>query len=346
MPKLATSWVSADGGKRWTFTLRSACHFSDGTPLTPRSSRPRSTGSSTRRTSPPLCRPSSHPRHWRGDHRDAGRSSSRCSGLSPTSPTSSPPATTTPLSSSPTTPATSPRAASAPARSCCSPTSHQGRDADAQREVLDIRQALSRRREIHFYADEQARPSRFRAATSMCRSSASRRSPSHSPTGGISPSTRAKGTGVTVLTLRVDQAPFDKKEVRQAVAYGLARPDVLQPTAASATSATITCSRRCSRPRRRTSPARRDAAEGDRAAGDGRGRQLAFTLTYRSAAARTTRSPSRTSSSRSGSRSHSISVVGGLLRRRPGKDTPWLFTQANLVSWAGRPCRVSSSSRW
>src|SRR5262249_3629896 len=46
-------------------------------------------------------------------------------------------------------------------------------------------------------------------------------------TGAVTVDT-VKGTGVTVLTLRVDQAPFAKKEVRQAVAYGLGRPDILQ----------------------------------------------------------------------------------------------------------------------
>ncbi|MHA6765590.1 ABC transporter substrate-binding protein [Streptacidiphilus sp. PAMC 29251] len=37
---------------------------------------------------------------------------------------------------------------------------------------------------------------------------------------------QVKSTGVTVLTLRVDKAPFDRKEVRQAVAYALDRPAI------------------------------------------------------------------------------------------------------------------------
>ncbi|MGN9844021.1 ABC transporter substrate-binding protein [Nonomuraea sp. H19] len=34
VPALATAWAGADGGKRWTFTLRDGVRFSDGTPLT------------------------------------------------------------------------------------------------------------------------------------------------------------------------------------------------------------------------------------------------------------------------------------------------------------------------
>ncbi|WP_144070027.1 ABC transporter substrate-binding protein [Nonomuraea indica] len=34
VPALATSWTGADGGRRWTFTLREGVRFSDGTPLT------------------------------------------------------------------------------------------------------------------------------------------------------------------------------------------------------------------------------------------------------------------------------------------------------------------------
>jgi len=146
------------------------------------------------------------------------------------------------------------------------------------------------------------------------------------------------GTGMTALTLRVDRAPFDKKEVRQAVAYALDRPAVNQavndgigelgndhlyaPLFASAPSEI---------PQRAKDPAK--VKELLAAAGVSK---LAFPLTFDP--------PNKDYALVIQAQLKEVGIEVKLDQRTSAafyggnqeSDTPWLFTTANLVSWAGR----------
>ncbi|GIF09037.1 ABC transporter substrate-binding protein [Actinoplanes siamensis] len=148
-----------------------------------------------------------------------------------------------------------------------------------------------------------------------------------------------KGTGVTVLSLRVDQAPFDKKEVRQAVAYGLARPDILQ---AIGTGIGDLGNDHLLAPLFPAAPAgipqraqdKQKVAQLLQAAGVP---QLSFTLTFDP--------PSKDYAVTIQNQLEQVGITVHLDQRSStdfyggdqAKDTPWLFTPANLVGWAGRP---------
>jgi peptide/nickel transport system substrate-binding protein len=148
-----------------------------------------------------------------------------------------------------------------------------------------------------------------------------------------------KGTGVTVLTLRVDQPPFDKKEVRQAVAYGLARPDILQ---SDGTGVGDLGNDHLFAPLFPAAPTdiaqraqdKRKVAQLLQAAGVP---QLSFTLTFDP--------PSKDYAVTIQNQLHQVGITVHLDQRSStdfyggdqSDDTPWLFTPANLVGWAGRP---------
>ncbi|WP_433305201.1 ABC transporter substrate-binding protein [Actinoplanes sp. CA-030573] len=148
-----------------------------------------------------------------------------------------------------------------------------------------------------------------------------------------------KGTGVTVLTLRVDQAPFDRKEVRQAVAYALARPDILQSIG---TGVGDLGNDHLIAPLFPAAPAdiaqraqdKQKVAQLLQAAGVPR---LSFTLTFDP--------PSKDYAVTIQSQLKQAGITVKLDQRSSNdfyggdqaKDTPWLFTSANLVGWAGRP---------
>jgi peptide/nickel transport system substrate-binding protein len=147
-----------------------------------------------------------------------------------------------------------------------------------------------------------------------------------------------KGTGVTVLTLRVDQAPFDKKEVRQAVAYGLGRPDILQSIGSGVGDlgndhllAPLFPAAPTGIPQRALD--KQKVADLLKAAGVGK---LTFTLTFDP--------PNKDYAVTIQNQLEQVGIAVSLDQRSSkefyggdqAKDTPWLFTQANLVGWAGR----------
>lgn len=148
-----------------------------------------------------------------------------------------------------------------------------------------------------------------------------------------------KGTGVTVLTLRVDQAPFDRKEVRQAIAYGLARPDIFQAIGTGVGDlgndhllAPLYPAAPTDLPQRAQDKAK--VAQLLQAAGVP---QLTFTLTFDP--------PSKDYAVTIQNQLKQVGITVRLDQRSSAdfyggdqaKDTPWLFTPANLVGWAGRP---------
>lgn len=147
-----------------------------------------------------------------------------------------------------------------------------------------------------------------------------------------------KGTGVTVLTLRVDQAPFDSKEVRQAVAYGLARPDILQSIGSGVGDlgndhllAPLFPAAPTDIPQRAQD--KQKVTELLAAAGVSK---LSFKLTFDP--------PNKDYAVTVQNQLKQVGIEVELDQRSSkdfyggdqAKDTPWLFSQANLVGWAGR----------
>lgn len=150
---------------------------------------------------------------------------------------------------------------------------------------------------------------------------------------------KVKSTGVIVLTLRTDQAPFDKKEVRQAVAYGLARPDLLKLIGSGVGDlgndhlfAPVFPTAPADIPQRT-----RDRQKVRDLLSSAGVEQLTFTLTFDP--------PGKDFAVTIQSQLKQVGITVKLDQRSSAdfyggdqeKDTPWLFTQANLVTWAGRP---------
>ncbi|MEV6995101.1 ABC transporter substrate-binding protein [Streptomyces sp. NPDC093228] len=150
---------------------------------------------------------------------------------------------------------------------------------------------------------------------------------------------KAASTIMTAFTMRVDRAPFDKKEVRQAIAYALDRPAIDAGTNNNFGQlgndhlfAPLFAASPTDLPQRAKDPDKAKALL--QAAGVS---QLSFTLTF---------DPMN--------KNYALVVQDQLgkigikvkLKELPSSqfyggdqssDTPWLFTDANLVSWAGRP---------
>ncbi|MGW4965639.1 ABC transporter substrate-binding protein [Nonomuraea sp. NPDC004186] len=146
---------------------------------------------------------------------------------------------------------------------------------------------------------------------------------------------QVQGTGLTAFTLRTDRPPFDRKEARQAVAYALDRPGVnatvydgigalgndhlfapLFPAAPDGIA------------QRAKDPAKVAELLG--------GQPLKFTLTYDP--------PSKDYALTVQNQLKQAGIQVELDQRTSAdfyggdqeKDTPWLFSTANLVGWAGR----------
>ncbi|WP_066363824.1 ABC transporter substrate-binding protein [Herbidospora mongoliensis] len=143
------------------------------------------------------------------------------------------------------------------------------------------------------------------------------------------------GTGLTALTLRTDQAPFDRKENRQAVAYALDRPGVnttiydgVGALGNDHLFAALFPAAPADIPQRAKDPAKVTELLGGQPLSfdltfDPPGKDLALTLQAQlKQAGIEVRLDQRTSAD----------FYGG----DQEKDTPWLFTSANLVGWAGR----------
>ncbi|MET8155952.1 ABC transporter substrate-binding protein [Sphaerisporangium sp. NPDC005289] len=149
---------------------------------------------------------------------------------------------------------------------------------------------------------------------------------------------QVKSTGFTAFTLRVDRAPFDMKEVRQAIAYALDRPGVNAVTNSGIGAlgndhlfAALFPAAPTDLPQRAKDPAK--VASLLAAAGVGK---LSFPLTYDP--------PSKDYALAIQSQLKTVGIEVTLDQRTSAdfyggdqeKDTPWLFTDANLVGWAGR----------
>ncbi|MGY5011792.1 ABC transporter substrate-binding protein [Streptomyces sp. 900105755] len=150
---------------------------------------------------------------------------------------------------------------------------------------------------------------------------------------------KVRSTGVTVLTLRVDKAPFDRKEVRQAVAYGLDRPAVRQAAGSGLGDLGNDHLFAPLFPAAPTDIAQRTKDKAKvtellKAAGL---KSLRFTLTFDP--------PNKDFAVTVQSQLKEVGITVDLDQRSSkefyggdqAKDTPWLFTTANLVGWAGRP---------
>jgi len=149
---------------------------------------------------------------------------------------------------------------------------------------------------------------------------------------------QVKGTGVTVLTLRVDQAPFDRKEVRQAVAYALDRPALKEGVSAGIGDLGNDHLLAPLFPAAPTDIAQRaqDQAKVDQLLAAAGVSKLSFSLTFEP--------PSKDYAVAVQSQLKQFGITVDLDQRSSNdfyggdqaKDTPWLFTKANLVAWAGR----------
>ena len=150
---------------------------------------------------------------------------------------------------------------------------------------------------------------------------------------------RVRSTGFTALTMRVDRAPFDRKEVRQAVAYALDRAALQQGVGSGIGDlgndhlfAPLFPAAPADIEQRSQNPAKVRELLG--AAGVDK---LAFRLTFET--------PDQDTAVAIQSQLKACGITVDLDQRTSAafyggdqrKDTPWLFTDANLVRWVGRP---------
>jgi peptide/nickel transport system substrate-binding protein len=150
---------------------------------------------------------------------------------------------------------------------------------------------------------------------------------------------QVRGTGVTVLTLRVDRAPFTDKAVRQAVAYGLDRPAIRQGDGIPIDDlgndhllAPLFPAAPTDLPQRAKDPAKVKALLASAGLDS-----LHFTLTFDP--------PNKDYAVTLQSQLAEVGITVTLDQLSSSDfyggdqttDTPWLFTTANLVGWAGRP---------
>ncbi len=150
---------------------------------------------------------------------------------------------------------------------------------------------------------------------------------------------KVSSTGLTAFTLRVDKPPFTKKEARQAVAYALDRPGVLTSVydgvgvlgndhlfAPSFSSAPTDLQQRA-----------RDEAKVRTLLAAAGVDHLRFTLSFDP--------PNKSYALVIQDQLKQVGITVDLDQQTSGAfyggdqntDTPWLFTTANLVGWAGRP---------
>ena len=192
--------------------------------------------------------------------------------------------------------------------------------------------------DVHFYADDQADLIALQGdqIDTQFLSVASLVTPLAGSAGIVVD--KAIGTGLTAFTLRTDRPPFDRKEVRQALAYGLNRPDVLTSIGSGVG---VLGNDHLLAPAFRGAPTglqqraqdRAKVAELLAAAGVP---TLNFTLTFDP--------PSRDYAVTIQNQLQQVGITVELDQRTSSDfyggnqttDTPWLFTTANLVAWAGR----------
>ncbi|MCU1393560.1 MAG: extracellular solute-binding protein family 5 [Ilumatobacteraceae bacterium] len=143
------------------------------------------------------------------------------------------------------------------------------------------------------------------------------------------------GTGVTVFTLRVDTPPFDKKEIRQAIAYALDR-DAINETLSDGSA--VLGNDHLFAPAYPASPTdiTQRAIDLDKVKQLLGGQEISFKLTFEP--------PTQDYAVIIQEQLKQAGITVDLDQRSSDdfyagdqtKDTPWLFTPANLVGWAGR----------
>jgi len=192
--------------------------------------------------------------------------------------------------------------------------------------------------DVHFYADDQADlialqggeiDAQFLSVASLATALTG--------TAGIVVD-KAVGTGLTAFTLRTDQPPFQRKEIRQAVAYGLDRPAVLDSIGSGVG---VLGNDHLLAPAFRGAPTdlpqrAQDRAKVSELVAAGGVPALSFTLTFDP--------PNRDYAVTIQNQLQQVGITVELDQRsstdfyggNQTTDTPWLFTPANLVSWAGR----------
>ncbi|MER7005935.1 ABC transporter substrate-binding protein [Dactylosporangium sp. NPDC000555] len=340
VPRLAESWQSADGGKRWTFKLRPGVTFSDGTPVD---------AETVKASFDRLLDPGS-----KSAALSAFATVLKAGGVSTPAPDVVEFALERPFSDFPYLVSagnynavilkrdyagdftkagigTGPFVLKSYNASTGAALVRNERYWDPGRPYLDGV-------EIKFYADDQADLLALQGGDIDVQllSRAALAQPL-AATGAIDLDT-VNGTGVTVLTLRTDLAPFDRKEVRQAIAYALGRPAILQSIGSGVGDlgndhllAPLFPAAPTDLPQRALDKAK--VAELLKAA-DATG--LRFTLTFEA--------PDKDYAVTIQNQLKQAGITVELDQRSSKdfyggdqtKDTPWLFTPANLVAWAGR----------
>jgi peptide/nickel transport system substrate-binding protein len=149
---------------------------------------------------------------------------------------------------------------------------------------------------------------------------------------------KVAGTGITTFTLRVDKSPFDSKEVRQAVAYALDRPAVNEVVDDKIGLLGNDHLYAPVYPAAPTDIAQRakDAAKVHSLLATAGVSKLEFTLTYDP--------PNKDYALVIQDQLKQVGITVHLDQQSSQafyggdqtKDTPWLFSTANLVGWAGR----------
>ncbi|UWP80522.1 ABC transporter substrate-binding protein [Dactylosporangium fulvum] len=340
VPRLAESWQPADGGKRWTFKLRPGVTFSDGTPLD---------AETVKASFDRLLDPAS-----KSAALSAFATVLKAGGVRVATPDSVEFTLERPFSDFPylvsagnynalilkrdyagdftkAAVGTGPFVLKSYNASTGAVFARNEKYWDAGRPYLDGV-------EIKFYADDQADLLALQGgdidAQILSRPDLAK---PLAGTGAIAADT-VKGTGVTVLTLRTDQAPFDRKEVRQAVAYGLGRPAILDSIGSGVGDlgndhliAPLFPAAPADLPQRALDRAK--VAELLKTAGL---TELRFTLTFEP--------PAKDYAVTIQNQLQQVGITVELDQRSSkdfyggdqSKDTPWLNTAANLVGWAGR----------
>ncbi len=150
---------------------------------------------------------------------------------------------------------------------------------------------------------------------------------------------KVPGTAMTALTLRVDQAPFDRKEVRQAIAYALDRPalnEVVDAGIAQLGNDHLYAPLFAAGPKDIPQRVKDTAKVKELLARAGVGK-LTFPLSFdppsKNFALAVQDQLRQAGIEVTLDQQTSKAFYGG----DQAKDTPWLFTPANLVGWAGRP---------
>ncbi|MCT9934440.1 ABC transporter substrate-binding protein [Planotetraspora sp. A-T 1434] len=337
VPRLAEKWESRDGGKRWVFTLRQGVKFSDGTPLD---------ADAVKATFDRLLDPKSKSAALSAFDSVLARGGVNVSGPSTVVFTLERPFSDFPYLVS-----------AGNYNAVILKKDHAGdftknpigtgpfllRSYDLSRGASLVRNPSHWREgrpyldgiEVKFYADDQADLLALQSGEIDAQILSRAQLVGPLKGAGDIVVDQVPATALTAFTFRVDQPPFDRKEVRQAVAYALDRPglnatlyegigalgnDHLFAALFPAAPADI--------PQRGKDPAKVAELLG--------GQKLTFPLTFDP--------PTKDYALALQAQLKAVGIEVTLDQRTSAdfyggdqeKDTPWLFSTANLVGWAGR----------